>query len=406
MERFESQFPAEYRKDDIAKICSFVQQGRFCQLICPPGGGKATVLKSLVNNQHIRLYHLEEKAETVYFLYLNLLELPDFTESSIYKFLLTSLRFSNKTMQQSSNDPVMLSQALKDTIDERTNKKQQTLVFLLDHFDEYQNHLSRSFFQMLRTLKSLAKYRFSVVFATRRNLRELVDQEILKEFYDFFVDNTVYMQLSDYVASSFMIGQLEKIARQKLEQKEKDELLRLTGGHTKLLKVCIETVLQEKISITIENLLQKRIVRAALYELWLFLTPQEQQSLIKNSGENILLTIPLFAAFVRDLATTVKVEHLSFKEQTKEILKGETVISDLLSAQEFRLLQFFIQNPNRIVEREEIITAVWKETKTISGVTEAALDQLIFRLRHKIEDDPNNPKHLQTVKGRGFRFSP
>ncbi|OGH14799.1 MAG: hypothetical protein A2687_00990 [Candidatus Levybacteria bacterium RIFCSPHIGHO2_01_FULL_38_26] len=65
-----------------------------------------------------------------------------------------------------------------------------------------------------------------------------------------------------------------------------------------------------------------------------------------------------------------------------------------------------VQNPNKIIEREEIINIVWANTKSTAGVTDQALDQLIFRVRKKIEDDPNNPEHLQTVKGRGFRFLP
>lgn len=408
MERFESQFPKDYRKDDIAKICSFVLQGKFCQLVSIPGNGKATLLKLLANNQNIRSYHLKTEAKTTYFLYTNLLELPDFTENNIYKSLLLSFeKIQGKTLDTHiiPSDPAMLFQSLKDSIDSIANEQKTTLVLLLDHFDEYQNHLSRSFFQMLRTLKSLAKYRFSVVFATRRDLKDLVDPEITKEFYDFFIDNAVYLKLYDAEACIFLLSQVENVLEQKLSPESKTTLLKLTGGHTKLLKVCTEIVLQEKITPTIGNLLQKSIVKAALYELWLFLTPQEQQSLIKNE-ENVLLTIPLFAAFVKEIAGQTKEEHLSFNEDTKEITKGTTIISDLLSPQEFRLLKFLLENKDRIIEREEIISAAWKDTKATAGVTDQAIDQLIFRLRHKIEDNPNNPIHLQTVKGRGFRFTP
>ncbi len=82
------------------------------------------------------------------------------------------------------------------------------------------------------------------------------------------------------------------------------------------------------------------------------------------------------------------------------------VISDLLSKQEFRLLRFFVENPGRIIGREEIINAVWEDLQSKEGVTDQALDQLIFRLRKKIEENPNNPVHIQTIKGRGLKFSP
>ena len=63
------------------------------------------------------------------------------------------------------------------------------------------------------------------------------------------------------------------------------------------------------------------------------------------------------------------------------------VLSDQLTSSEFRLLKFFLENQNKVLGREEIINAVWKDTKSQEGVTDQALDQLIFRLRKKIEDE-------------------
>ncbi len=429
MERFEASFPKDYRKEDIAKICSLVSQGKFSQVICPPGNGKATLLKLLVNNPPIRSYHLGKEADTTYFLYINLLELPDFTESSIYKFLLLSFeRMQGKTLDATSlsSDPVILLQSLKDSIDIIANQEKRTTVLLLDHFDEYQNHLSRSFFQMLRTLKSLAKYRFSVVFATRRNLKELVDPEICKEFYDFFVDNTVFLSLYDRVAIECMLSQIEERFGKTLSINDRKTLIELTGGHIKLTKVAAESILDEQIAVRKETLLEKPIVKGALFELWYFLTPQEQQFLassllassvsldIKDNEylENVGLlkdgkiAIPLFAAFIETIAKKLQKETIMYDQKTKEIKKGTVVISDLLSPQEYKLLRFLIQNTNRVVEREEIVTVVWPESKNTQGVSDQAIDQLVFRLRHKIENDPINPARLQTVKGRGFRFTP
>jgi len=70
-----------------------------------------------------------------------------------------------------------------------------------------------------------------------------------------------------------------------------------------------------------------------------------------------------------------------------------------------KLLRFLIENQGKVLDKEAIINAVWKEAKTTLGVTDQALDQLIFRLRKKIEENPNNPTHIQTIKGRGFKFT-
>jgi two-component system response regulator MtrA len=86
-------------------------------------------------------------------------------------------------------------------------------------------------------------------------------------------------------------------------------------------------------------------------------------------------------------------------------LQGDVVLSDKLTSLEYKLLKFLLDNQGKIINKEDVISAVWQEGKTTLGVTDQALDQLIFRLRKKIEENPNAPTHIQTVKGRGFKFS-
>ena len=87
-------------------------------------------------------------------------------------------------------------------------------------------------------------------------------------------------------------------------------------------------------------------------------------------------------------------------------MKGSNVISDLLSPAEYRLLRFLIANQGRIIQRDEIVKAVWPDAQVVAGISDEAIDQLVYRLRKKTEDDPNNPQYTQTVKGQGFRFQP
>jgi DNA-binding winged helix-turn-helix (wHTH) protein len=156
-------------------------------------------------------------------------------------------------------------------------------------------------------------------------------------------------------------------------------------------------------------------------EIWQALTPLEHKCLTSEKpcehatplyldtvglckkGE---ITIPLFAAFVKEKAKELQTTASSivYHADTNTITKGELVLSENLTISEFRLLRFLLQNSNRVVEKEEIIAAVWKDAKSTAGVTDQALDQLLFRLRKKIEDDPNNPSHIQTIKGRGIKF--
>ncbi len=66
-----------------------------------------------------------------------------------------------------------------------------------------------------------------------------------------------------------------------------------------------------------------------------------------------------------------------------------------------KLLQIFMQRPGDLVTRKELMQRVW-ETSYLGDTR--TLDVHIHWLREAIEDDPNNPYYLQTVRGQGYRF--
>jgi two-component system, OmpR family, alkaline phosphatase synthesis response regulator PhoP len=72
-----------------------------------------------------------------------------------------------------------------------------------------------------------------------------------------------------------------------------------------------------------------------------------------------------------------------------------------LTVMEAKLLKYLIQHEDRIVSRKSILEDVWavhEDTDT------RAIDNFIVRLRRYLEDDPTNPRHVQTVRGIGYRF--
>ena len=72
-----------------------------------------------------------------------------------------------------------------------------------------------------------------------------------------------------------------------------------------------------------------------------------------------------------------------------------------LTTKEFELMDLFIKNPGMIFSRDEII----KEIKGIDAhLFSRSIDILISRLRHKIEDDPKEPKLIKTIWGKGYMF--
>jgi DNA-binding response OmpR family regulator len=72
-----------------------------------------------------------------------------------------------------------------------------------------------------------------------------------------------------------------------------------------------------------------------------------------------------------------------------------------LTLMEAKLLRYLIANAGRAVSRKTILEEVWdlqEDTDT------RAIDNFIVRLRKYLEDEPNNPRIFQTVRGIGYRF--
>ena len=73
-----------------------------------------------------------------------------------------------------------------------------------------------------------------------------------------------------------------------------------------------------------------------------------------------------------------------------------------MTAREFKLLAYFLRNPERALTRETLLAEVW-ETDYLSQRT---IDNFIGRLRAKFEPDPDRPCFFVTVRGVGYRFEP
>lgn len=74
----------------------------------------------------------------------------------------------------------------------------------------------------------------------------------------------------------------------------------------------------------------------------------------------------------------------------------------VLSALEYRLLLYFLQNQGRLVTRENLRDAIWDTAGEY--VSDNSINVYIRRLRERIENDPANPEVIVTVRGLGYRI--
>ena len=73
-----------------------------------------------------------------------------------------------------------------------------------------------------------------------------------------------------------------------------------------------------------------------------------------------------------------------------------------LAAKELQLLRYLVDNRERVVPREEILQRVWEYNSEVSSRT---IDVHVAWLRQKLEENPQIPRHIQTIRGKGYRFT-
>lgn len=74
-----------------------------------------------------------------------------------------------------------------------------------------------------------------------------------------------------------------------------------------------------------------------------------------------------------------------------------------LTAREFKTLQFFVLNPDRLITRMELLNAVCGNEDGYTVIR--SIDNHIMKLRQKLESDPTCPVHFRTVPRLGYRFT-
>jgi DNA-binding response OmpR family regulator len=99
-------------------------------------------------------------------------------------------------------------------------------------------------------------------------------------------------------------------------------------------------------------------------------------------------------------------EHLTFDDleidaRTREVHRGGRLLT--LTAREFDLLWFLASHPRQVFSRDLLMDRVWGYAAALDTGT---VTVHVRRLREKIEDDPSNPRFLETVWGVGYRFAP
>lgn len=98
-------------------------------------------------------------------------------------------------------------------------------------------------------------------------------------------------------------------------------------------------------------------------------------------------------------AADVEIGHFRLERSSRRIFVSGRELS--LTSTEYNLLEFFMLHPGRAYSRDQLLESVWGEQRY---VTPRTVDVHVRRLREQIEQQPENPRYLVTVRGFGYRF--
>ena len=93
-------------------------------------------------------------------------------------------------------------------------------------------------------------------------------------------------------------------------------------------------------------------------------------------------------------------QQISLNRKTNEVYKNNVLLD--LTEREYRILRLLLSNPGRIYTIEQLFEIVWEDTYFYSCSNTVMVH--IRNLRKKIEDEPNKPKIIKNVWGKGYKY--
>lgn len=113
------------------------------------------------------------------------------------------------------------------------------------------------------------------------------------------------------------------------------------------------------------------------------------------------------AVLRRSAERSASVGEIAFPGGVADLLRREVRLDsgarEELSEKELELLQYLAANPGRAISRDELMTRVWRLPP--NGNRTRTIDMHVARLRDKLRDDPDQPRVIVTVRGKGYMLA-
>ncbi len=436
------------RADDVSYVMDCVASADCCSIVGVSNIGKSMLLRSLPG---LCEEYLDTAADSYTFVYVDFNLMSQMTEQGFYEVILRNLlealeaRRADAELRSAIREayqtviapdsPFHVPLTFEDSLTAFWDGQSGTLVFLFDEFDEVLAELDPRIFVRLRAMKD--RYRsLCYVTATNRRLPQIrVDRQV-GEFCELFVAHTRHLAPLNRTDARAMVQQCVEQSDVQLTAQDIDFLLDCADGHPALLQEACRSLgrVKEQVSwrATVpdytkvcDRLSGDADVRLECAKLWNDLSMQEQEVMIRLvAGEDVTQQLDtlvekgivrvsaagrqvfgeLFAGFVRRQQL---VRHREPRGVRVDVESGDVWVdgelAPTLTDLEYRLLLLLYGNLDKICDKYKIVEAVWGESY-IDEVDDARIEKLVSRLRQKVEPEPEDPKYLITIRGRGYRL--
>ncbi len=347
-------YPATYREREAQSILRAARAGESVSVIGLSGAGKSNLLGFLVNRA-------EAGEAMVRFALIDCNRLREPEPDAFYRLVRASLGERG----QAADEEEALFNALRGCFD----ASPAGLCLLLDRFDILVHPLQEMLYNNLRALRDAFKYRLSFVFSTRRSLPPH------SELAELVSGHVIWLGRLAEADARWSADQYGARVGITWSEDQVQALLALSGGYPALLRAVCEAA-ADGAPVELQALREHPAVAARLKEFW---DDRPDDEALEQCG---LEGIPLL-----DIGRPLKIS------------------GSQLTAKEQLLLETLQAHAGIVCLKDDLIRAVWSEDKVfMEGVRDDSLAQLVRRLRSKIEPDPNNPRFVLTITGRGYTY--
>jgi DNA-binding winged helix-turn-helix (wHTH) protein len=439
------------RVSEACAILEHLAQGRCCSLVSANNMGKTTLLRALAQSSVLEAYYGPWAAACLV-VYIDCNRMLQLSEQGFYELFLRCLRelpmerFSSDEHAQLAeayeaviqpSSPLAMPLAFNRALGALLEDGARRLAVLLDEFDEPVRTLDGRVLLNLRALAEQYAQRLVYVTATGKplDLVRAVRDDGADEFCELFAGQSLTLGPLSNADSARLLDQPP--ASPAWSPTLAARLIEQAGGHPGLLRAAMACVAQSLteprgglILATAAGLAatldQDPAVRTECARLWEGLAIKErrtledllrvstsrqspaarslmQKGLLRVEGARLLPFAPMWERYVLQQmqARTPTDGGVRIDADSNEVWVNGRAAPPLTPLEHALLLSLY-RRAGQVCSKQQLVEAVYERAFIESDV--AALQRLVHRLRRKIEPNPDQPVHILSVRGYGYRL--